>query len=121
MSLYEAIWAAKEHKIKFTGSTVTLKVEGLKDAVEVDPFEGLDVPSAAYLPQEELLILIMATILHIEKKTCTQTYSLYGEDAQRHSSVQGFSVRLKCFSLRPSLNKPLSLPHGRYRERSSPR
>lgn len=41
MSLYEAIGAAKEHKIKFTGSTVTLKVEGLKDAVEVDPLRVL--------------------------------------------------------------------------------
>lgn len=35
--------AAKAHKVKFIGSTVTLKVEGLEDAVKVDPFEGFEV------------------------------------------------------------------------------
>lgn len=42
--------AAKAHKVKFIGSTVTLKVEGLEDPVEVDPFEGLEVSFSGISP-----------------------------------------------------------------------
>lgn len=42
--------AAKAHKVKFTGSTVTLKVEGLEDALKVDPFEGFEVTFSGISP-----------------------------------------------------------------------
>lgn len=42
--------AAKAHKVKFTGSTVTLKVEGLEDTVKVDPFEGFEVTFSGISP-----------------------------------------------------------------------
>ncbi len=42
--------AAKANKVKFTGSTVTLKVEGLEDALKVDPFEGFEVTFSGISP-----------------------------------------------------------------------
>lgn len=42
--------AAKAHKVKFTGSTVTLKVEGLEDTVKVDPFDGFEVTFSGISP-----------------------------------------------------------------------
>lgn len=42
--------AAKAHKVKFTGSTVTLKVEGLEDVLKVDPFEGFEVTFSGISP-----------------------------------------------------------------------
>lgn len=46
--------AAKAHKVKFTGSTVTLKVEGLEDPVKVDPFEGFEVTFSGISPNGKM-------------------------------------------------------------------
>lgn len=46
--------AAKEQKVQFTGSTVTLKVEGLEEITELDPFDGLEVSFSGISPNGAL-------------------------------------------------------------------
>lgn len=46
--------AVKGQKIKFTGNSVSVLVEGLEEAVQIDPFEGLEVTFSGISPNGRL-------------------------------------------------------------------
>lgn len=74
--------AAKKQKVKFTGSTVSLKVEGLKDTVKIDPFEGLEVSFSGTSPNGKLEYTYNGENPNISRYsfTASQMYNLKNGD-----------------------------------------
>lgn len=74
--------AAREQKVKFTGSSVSLKVESLEEPVQVDPFEGLEVSFSGIAPGGQLNYTYSgdSPAISTYSFSASQTYNLKNDD-----------------------------------------